>query len=182
MDSDQAKYSIIDLDGTLVRLQVNWDQVRDLVAEYLRRHNLQYDKALRLDGNIFRVKARSQTDFLELAQKVADAEGAELTVAHVNLELIEKLRAGGRPWAIFTANSHRTATQLLARREFRMIHPQMIIGREDVDYPKPHPFGAEKILQSLNWDPSEVEFVGDSSNDEEAARGAGVQFSMVNPF
>lgn len=43
--------------------------------------------------------------------------------------------------------------------------------------PKPSPAGAEAILKAWGAEPGQVLFVGDSENDREAARGAGMLFA-----
>ncbi len=42
--------------------------------------------------------------------------------------------------------------------------------------PKPHPEGIFKILEAWNLDPTDIIFVGDSKNDQDAAAAAGVAF------
>uniref|UniRef100_UPI0026E9456A HAD family hydrolase n=1 Tax=uncultured Desulfovibrio sp. TaxID=167968 RepID=UPI0026E9456A len=43
--------------------------------------------------------------------------------------------------------------------------------------PKPSPAGAEAILKAWGAEPGQALFVGDSENDREAARGAGMVFA-----
>jgi phosphoglycolate phosphatase-like HAD superfamily hydrolase len=58
----------------------------------------------------------------------------------------------------------------------------LVVTSQDVTHPKPHPEQLFKIMDYFNVTPEEVLYLGDSSTDERAARGAGVPFvSYGNP-
>ena len=52
----------------------------------------------------------------------------------------------------------------------------LVVTAEDVRRPKPDPEGAEYILNSLDLDPREAVFIGDTSTDGQTARSAGLTF------
>ena len=52
----------------------------------------------------------------------------------------------------------------------------MIISALDVQYPKPHPEGLEKILAAFSIAPKNALFVGDSPSDQKAANAAHIPF------
>ena len=56
-----------------------------------------------------------------------------------------------------------------------MHHFKVLIGRENVTHPKPHPEPIQKALQALNADPLKTWMIGDTPMDLECAREAGVQ-------
>lgn len=55
----------------------------------------------------------------------------------------------------------------------------IIIGGEDVEYPKPHPQGIKKALRQLHRQRSETLYIGDSTVDAQAAQAAQVDFVGV---
>lgn len=52
----------------------------------------------------------------------------------------------------------------------------LVVCALDVQFPKPHPEALEKVVGHFSVSPGEVIYVGDSSVDELAARGAGIPF------
>jgi len=56
-----------------------------------------------------------------------------------------------------------------------MHHFDVLIGRESVTHPKPHPEPILKALQALNADPSQTWMIGDTPMDLICAKEAGVQ-------
>lgn len=58
----------------------------------------------------------------------------------------------------------------------------LVVCSLDVNYPKPHPETAHKILQYFNIVPFEAIYIGDTRVDEEVARLAGIPFiAYKNP-
>ena len=56
-----------------------------------------------------------------------------------------------------------------------MHHFDILIGRESVTHPKPHPEPIQKALQALNADPARTWMIGDTPMDLICAKEAGVQ-------
>ena len=55
-----------------------------------------------------------------------------------------------------------------------MHHFKVLIGRESVTYPKPHPEPIQKALLALNADPAQTWMIGDTPMDLISAKEAGV--------
>lgn len=51
---------------------------------------------------------------------------------------------------------------------------EVVISRNDVKHIKPHPEGLIKAAETLKVDPAQIVFIGDSRNDVQAARAAGM--------
>ena len=56
-----------------------------------------------------------------------------------------------------------------------MHHFDVLIGRESVTHPKPHPEPIQKALQALNADPAQTWMIGDTPMDLICAKDAGVK-------
>lgn len=76
-----------------------------------------------------------------------------------------------------------TKTGLYSRilmEHFELMHYfDVLIGREDVEYPKPHPEPVFKALQGLKCDKKDVWMIGDTSLDILAAQAAGINSIAV---
>ncbi len=168
------------MDATLIHLQADWNAVRALVGEHLRAVGMDYERGRPLDANIFKLRAVYPERFFELATAVAALESVNIDRAPVHQAVIDELK--GATWALFTANSRATARAALATQGLRHLSPKMVVTREDVLRPKPDPEGALLILKKMNWPACETEFLGDSDNDMNAARDAGVKFRRVGEF
>ncbi len=173
----EMKYRIVDLDGTLLKLQADWPRVKDWVAKQIKPLGFKYDKKMGLDENLFAVKAANPGRFNFLMKNLSLLEQEGLESAPINKKLVEELR--GQPWALLTLNARSTALAALARLDLK---PEMIIAKEDVKAPKPDPDGVLKILRKMNWPAEETVFVGDSERDEGCAKSAGIEFIRVNDF
>ena len=60
-----------------------------------------------------------------------------------------------------------------------MDHFEVLIGREDVENPKPHPEPVYKALSKLQSDTTKCWMVGDTCMDMHAAKSAGVEAIAV---
>jgi len=85
------------------------------------------------------------------------------------LQLVSSLKDYGIPLACLTNDERRrteAALTLLGMRSYF----DLIVGADDVEYPKPHPHMFLKACRSLALKPREVVMVGDTSADVEMAR------------
>lgn len=170
----KVKYRIVDLDGTLIKLQADWPKVKDWVAKQIKPLGFKYDTKVGLDENLFAVKAANPGRFNFLMKGLGPLEQEGIESAPVNMKLVEELN--GQPWSLLTLNVRSTALAALARLNLK---PELIISKEDVKAPKPDPDGANLILRKLHWNPEETVFLGDSQRDEGCAKAAGIQFIRI---
>lgn len=61
-----------------------------------------------------------------------------------------------------------------------MHHFEVLIGREDVEHPKPHPEPIEKAVSRMSAEKERCWMIGDTRIDVEAARNAGVKCVAVS--
>ena len=89
-------------------------------------------------------------------------------------EVLEGLTANGIATGIVTSGSrHRVSREL--EHHGVAVHIHACVYGCDVTHKKPHPEGLLRCLDSLGVDVSEAIYVGDSPEDIEMARGAGVR-------
>ena len=75
---------------------------------------------------------------------------------------------------IVTTKTARYSEELLEHMGV-MHHFKVLIGRESVTHPKPHPEPIQKALLALNADPSQTWMIGDTPMDLICAKEAGVK-------
>lgn len=157
---------VCDLDGTLVRLAVDWVDVRARLALEAGRVGVPAGPVSATLGAI--------ADACPLAGErthtlVAEAEVAGARRGARNVGLVDRL--GGVPVAILTNNSRRAAEAALPRLGLR---PRGVVGREDAP-PKPDPAGLRALLERCAVPADRALMVGDAAADFAAAAAAGVR-------
>lgn len=87
-------------------------------------------------------------------------------------ETLEEIRTRGIPMAVATTKSSPTAFRILSYFDLDGFFVQ-IQGTEDIP-PKPNPAVVRKILRQQQWSVEETLMVGDSREDIDAGKAAGV--------
>ncbi|MEA2457201.1 MAG: phosphoglycolate phosphatase [Thermoleophilaceae bacterium] len=179
MSDPQPEVVVVDFDNTLVRLDVDWDSVRERLGHAADAAGAEVDgfgvwplmQAARRPG---------RSDLLaEMEAIVTDAElsGAE---GPRNQALVDWLdcRAADTPLSVLSLNSRRAVAKALAAHglDERVAH---IVGREDVREVKPDPEGLLVLAGRHGIDTGGILFVGDKDGDRECAWRAGARFVHV---
>ena len=164
---------VYDLDGTLVRLDVDWDRVTEASATVLAARGVDTD-------------GMSLWDVLE----VATARGLRATVEETiceherdgaqtadRLGLADRLPADV-PVAVCSLNCEAACRIALERHELDS-HVSAIVGRDTVETHKPDPEPLLTAVRALDAQPSRSLFVGDTERDERTAQRAGVPFEYA---
>jgi len=78
---------------------------------------------------------------------------------------------------------------LITNKPYKFVNPilkhfdldifEIVLGGDSLEYKKPHPYPLIYCMDKLNLKPDEVVMVGDSFNDIEAAKNAGVKSILV---
>jgi pyrophosphatase PpaX len=90
------------------------------------------------------------------------------------LDVLPRLRVGGRRLGIVTAKRHRTVRLALDRFPELAEQFEVIVGFEDTERHKPDPDPVLAALRKLDVEPSQAAYVGDSPFDIQAAKAADV--------
>jgi len=166
---------VYDLDGTLVRLAVDWATVRDDVAAALA------DAGVPTDGE-------SLWELLELAAETGRRDVAEDTIARheregartaERLPTADEVPGAGVPVGVCSLNCEAACRLALDRHDLSP-HVGAVVGRDSVDTEKPDPEPLLATLRALDADPERALFVGDTERDAETAERAGVAFRYVD--
>lgn len=170
-----AEAVVFDLDGTLVRLAVDWSAVAGELRALLA------DARLDADGwSVWECYSRARDRGLEDAvesvlaeHEVAGAEAADRLPA---ADLVAGLEC---PVGVCSLNAEAACRTALQRHGLDG-DIEAVVGRDTVDAVKPDPAPLLGTLDALDADPVASAFVGDGSRDEETAGRAGVPFAYVD--
>lgn len=168
---------VYDLDGTLVRLAVDWSVVRTEVANALVECGLEVDD-------------ESLWELVELSDRTGHRDVVESTISsheRAGARDSERLPAGDAlaaddwngPVGVCSLNCE-SACRLALEVHGLAEAVQAVIGRDSVDGEKPDPGPLLATVEALDVAPERTLFVGDSPRDEQTAERAGVPFRYVD--
>lgn len=165
---------VYDLDGTLVRLDVDWEAVRDGVRAILREEGV--------DPTPFET-----WELLDAAEDEGRGDEAHALIsdhecdgARVSRELptAGELAAIQGPVGVLSLNSEDACHIALEKHDLAS-YVDVVAGRETPPARKPDPRSLQWVLDELDVAASETLFVGDSESDEVTAERAGTAFRWV---
>ncbi|MFB6096329.1 MAG: HAD family hydrolase [Haloferacaceae archaeon] len=172
-DHDPAAV-VYDLDGTLVRLLVDWQRLERELGERLEAAGLRdpggdvwsrYDVA---------VEHGLREEFEALIAE-RERDGARESI---RLPAADVVGSEGVPVGVCSLNSERACRIALAEQDLAA-HVGAVVGRDSVATRKPDPEPLWTVCEALDVDPAETLFVGDSESDAECADRAGTMFRYV---
>lgn len=174
-----ADVVVVDLDNTLVKLEVDWDAVRDRLGDLAERAEVLVER-----HGVWPLMEAARQPGREplLAEMERIVKEAELAGARgpCNQALVEWLdsEAAGVPLSVLSLNSRDAVARALDAHglDERVEH---VVGREDVRRVKPDPQGMLVLAERHGVEPGQILFVGDKDGDRECAERAGTSFVHV---
>jgi len=167
---------IYDLDGTLVRLAVDWDTVTSDVATVLRDRNVD-------------PKNRDLWEMLTLSSDTGHRDAVEAAITdHERTGAHDSDRlplADGLPHSVpvgVCSLNAEEACHLALEVHNLDTYVGSVVGRDTVGSSKPDPEGLLTIAEEIGVDPEATVFVGDSKSDATAAQRAGMAFEWASDF
>ena len=171
---DEFDTVVWDLDGTLVRLVVDWDVVTGDVAAVFEAAGVDAD-GYDLWGMLDLADESDLRDDVEAVIGDHERTGAERSERLPHADFVGRFDAEG----VCSLNAERACRTALDVHGLAS-HVDAVVGRDSVATRKPDPAPLLETLDRLGAEPDEAVFVGDSVRDEEAARRAGVAFRYVD--
>ena len=172
----QSEYDalVYDLDGTLVRLDVDWGAVTEEVAAVLRARGLETEGSLW--DLLQRAEEAGERHRRAVEDVIADHERAGARSAD-RLPLADELPAGV-PTGVCSLNCE-AACRIALELHGLDGHVDAVVGRDTVTAHKPDPEPLLATVDALGAGPQATLFVGDSDSDRVTAERAGVDFQPV---
>ena len=188
----ETRCIIFDLDGTLVHSAVDFIKLKSetiRLLEELGFPTADLSEKMKTYQIMSKVQEKTGTGshlpYEEISRRVTQVwdsceleRVAETTIAAGAREVLEILSERGFSIGIVTRGCHAYAVRAL---EITGLMPfvDLILGRDDTANPKPDPEPLLYTMSILHAKRSEVVMVGDSAEDSECARLAGVRFVGV---
>jgi phosphoglycolate phosphatase len=166
---------VYDLDGTLVRLAVDWDAAaREATALF---SDAGVDAADADLWSLFEAAPdHGLAEELEAVLAAHERRGAERST---RLPLADRVAEWAGPVGVCSLNAE-APCRLALERHGLLDHVGTVVGRDSVPTHKPDPEPLLVTLDRLGVDPASALFVGDSERDAVTADRAGVAFEFVD--
>lgn len=172
--TDDYDAVVYDLDGTLVRLAVDWMTVEREVAARLREAGVdphEHDMWEMLDA----AEAAGVGDDVDALIASHERDGAAQAE---RLPTADELATLDVPVAVCSLNCEAACRTALDRHDL-LDACRVVAGRDTVPARKPDPRALTWVLDELGVAPERALFVGDSQSDQTTAERAGTDFRWV---
>lgn len=170
---------ILDLDGTLVDLGVDWQQLKQSLAEYcLKKENLQYTFTP-LDKSLNQLRADyGEKLYQALLQIITEYELDEKNYK-INYQLLEVVNGiSDKKIAIYSMNMRATVDNFI--KKYLHVTPDIIISKETCAEPKPTGKDINEILKQWEYKKEDVIFLGDKEQDVISGEQAQVKTVIIS--
>ena len=164
---------VFDLDGTLVRLAVDWERVADAVAGTLE------ERGVAPPENLWAMLETAETaghrDAVEAVIAEFERDGAHNSERLPAADTVPEGRVG-----VCSLNCE--AACHIALKTHGIDGIGAVVGRDTVRTEKPDPEPLLETVRRLDGEPSGTLFVGDSERDERTAERAGTEYAYVSEW
>ena len=180
--TNPKKYLIFDLDETLIRLEVRWNGVYEMLFDEVKKidsslvshvpvTSLEFYKLVNKTTVKHGIKAKQMLD-----QAISQFEISNYIGYTLNPSLMSFIHTHKNTYSfsLWTSNSRGTINDFLQKEQFNHYF-ENIITLESVMFTKPDTYGFTMIYNPNNSKRDYV-MIGDSNNDEIAAKNAGIDF------
>jgi len=165
---------VYDLDGTLLRLVVDWERVAADVGAVYGEAGV----PTKGDG-VWELLERAAAGGIEVEVEAAIAAHERAGAREsVRLPPADDLAELPVPAGVCSLNCE-AACRIALQKHDLAEHVNVVVGRDTVEARKPDPAPLLAAVDALGVDPGDALFVGDSESDELTARRAGTRFSYV---
>lgn len=154
-----------DLDGTLIELNIPFDEIRD---------RLGIKDRFILEAIMAEEDVERREEMMKVLEDYEIKSAVSAKPAFYAKELLERLD-GKAVRGVVTRNSRRSVEIVAKRLGFKL---DFIIGREDAP-PKPSPEPLKLVLRSFDVEPSRALMVGDFLFDMLSGKQAGMKTALI---
>lgn len=176
-----AKYKgiIFDLDGTLVNLNTDWEELKRTLSEFTMKEKREKIEFTPLDQKIHQAKGKfGEVFFCRLLDIVSQFELCEERY-ELNHELISFLEScQEKKISIYSMNTRKCVMNFVEKYLRRK--PDIIIAKDDCIEPKPTGKDFKKIMNKWKMDADEIVYIGNSENDRLSGEEAGVKTYIIS--
>ena len=184
------KVLVFDLDGTIVKLPVNWKRLKDLLSNAYKKTYNEKCEFIHITACLDKVvEKRDENNLQDFFNIIEDFELSSLEKNNEDLRIIEtvyfikNLNTFGVhkdvKLAVLSLNTRKAIKKALKiaglQKEF-----DFIVGREDVRKWKPDPEGLERIKDYYNVNEKEMVYFGDLDKDVITGKNANIDAYLID--
>lgn len=194
MSKKPIKAIVWDLDGTLIHFKIDFIKARKEAIKVFTTHGVPEKllstefKALdnvQIAKHFFKSKKFSEAKVKEVMEeansviaKIEYKAAQKATMVKGINKVLEFVKVNRLKQAIFTYNTKENAE--ISLEKVNLLHYfEMIVGRDNIDNPKPHPDHLNLICKNLSVNPLEILVIGDMERDIEAALNIGAHSILI---
>ena len=190
MEKSSLKAIIWDLDGTIVDFKIDYVKARTAAIKILENYGtpkelLSVKKSItenvEVAKKIFNSKGFTSKKIKRILKKInskvskVEFEAAKIATMVDDIDqVLEFIKSKNLIQAIYTYNNRKSA-KLSLRKVNLLNYFDLIVGRDNVNNPKPHPDHLLFICSKLGVNPTEILVIGDTSKDVEGALNVGAK-------
>ncbi|MHA1883516.1 MAG: HAD family hydrolase [Promethearchaeota archaeon] len=189
------KAIVWDMDGTLIHFQINSTKARRAAISILSSHGIEKRRLsikksildnINISKEIFKQRGYTLNQIDLVLKEIDNAVSKIEYLAALNASIIGGIedvlifaQRKNLKQAIFTFNKHSHAKISLEKAKI-LKYFNVIVGRDNIENPKPHPDHLLDICQKLKVNPTEVLVIGDNFRDIECALNVGAHSIAVH--
>ncbi|TXT58904.1 MAG: Phosphoglycolate phosphatase [Promethearchaeota archaeon] len=187
---NRLKAVVWDLDGTLIHFRIDYLRARRAAIKILKQHGVAKQELtitksildnLKISIDFFKRSGYSANRIAQVKHEINDAVSEiELEAAHQATkvkgieEVLNYAKQKDLKQAIYTYNTHKNAEVSLQTINLRNYF-DLIVGRDDVNNPKPHNEHLITICNLLEVKPIHIVVIGDTYRDIQGALQVGAR-------
>jgi HAD superfamily hydrolase (TIGR01549 family) len=181
---------IFDLDGTLFDSKINYERMSQLIIDVLLANGM--TEPLEDRRKVYRVIRGGESTLLEYGLNPDNVPETliqmEKVMNQVELEALGTIKLKPNAKKILVSLQNQGFKRGIATRSHReyavrgldatglLPYIEVIVGRDEVPYPKPDPRHLFQTIELLDTRPDRVLFIGDTTTDFHTAQAAKVNF------
>lgn len=178
---DVVKYKgiIFDLDGTLVNLNTDWEELKRTLSEFTTKEKREEIEFTPLDNKIHHAKEKfGEMFFGQLLGIISQFELCEekYKLNHELISFLESCRE--KKISIYSMNTSKCVKNFVEK--YLKIKVDSIIAKDNCIEPKPTGKDLKRILNEWKMNAGEVVYVGNSENDRLSGEEAGVKTYIIS--
>lgn len=178
-----AKLVIVDFDGTLVYLEINWSEVKEKLSNFCKNKFNIEQSFQNLDEGLKNLKQYlGSEEYQEILGILSNYEinGYKGEKNQHLIDILMKFKKYDKgKIAIFSSNCRKTLETIIPKLK---IDIDYMVAKDDVGKTKPSDEGLRKILKKFNLQPKDVVFIGNSVLDKLAGSSVGIETIIIDNF
>lgn len=170
---------ILDLDGTLAIMPIDWAGIKRALADAFQNTSFtNLSEGVREVSNRYGDEGRGRC--FEIIRRFEKESVSGITPVQEVLNVLG-IDRGKKLFAICSNNMHATIDDVVHALGLDDAFTA-VVGRDDVLEPKPSPEGLLKILCELDVPAEQAFFIGNQESDRQAGANAGIETIIIAPF